>query len=247
MTKLNYSDILDLSQFVGVTNRDVNNFFIKNGVQITSAIVNRGCKHSVSGCGISISLEQIISSAAEIGSTIHALLVGREMPVALLPDTTAVLTRMGKLSDDQRDYLVEYLKENAAPCNNPYYILRCRFIEYSQFQGESVSELIKAAKTSYSTLQNLTDLCCRVYVPFDLKECDNLPFLRTAGHHLVLIRACVNTQLAADYFACQDYSNTATIEGNPLTDQQKQWLSVYLMASEKAREYARFYLVGCRC
>lgn len=164
----------------------------------------------------------------------HQLLFGMSRPVELFGRTKSFIQMIEPLKDT---FLKQKIKECLIAGNletdSPMYVLKERCMEIGFSRGmafHAISSLGFGSAAQQSILS-------QIYAPrFPFRSEQQSEDVREhlCGYDMVL-RDSVRHQVSADYLILQDYSDFAQLNGNALTAEQKEWLSLYLCASPKAQ------------
>ena len=168
----------------------------------------------------------------------HELLFGTRYKLDLFGRTKNFVGLAANLSDlTVQATLRKCLEENHLNTNSPLYVFKQRCLEICAARG---TPIFRANATGFgSPLQaRLISIIFdkeishreEDYTEDELVDC-------TPGFDL-LFRYCLKFSVSADYLILQDYSDFATMNGEPLTPEQKEWLSIYLCATPDAQEHA---------
>lgn len=72
-------------------------------------------------------------------------------------------------------------------------------------------------------------------LPLHIAELKGTELETATGNYGLILRFCMEFNLPADYFLIQDYSDWATSDGQPLSDEERRYLSLYLCATPSAQ------------
>ena len=164
----------------------------------------------------------------------HELLFGMKKPVELFGQIKSFTLLMPTVCNETyRNKIRSCLEANMLKTDSPNYILRERCIEAGTAQGMNYAKI----KALIFGSQTQKDVLEQIYAPdFTFQTDKQAPSVanHSVGFDMVL-RDCRKYGVAADYLILQDYSEFAVINGRPLSEEQAEWLSLFLCASTSAR------------
>lgn len=172
--------------------------------------------------------------AAETGMSIHYLVYGEQLPIELFGRTASYLRIIEKLDDNQRTEIINTLKNDPMTGSNFLVTFKERCYE-AGFAQDLTRRTISYFRRGGDAMQEMLDYLFEEELPNDIEEIHDTPLNKKFCYDLMLIRFCVLFRLSADYLLRRDYSPYAQLDGEPLTDRQRQWLSAYLCATTKAQ------------
>ncbi len=184
--------------------------------------------------------ESILSSvyfATRYGLSCHETLTGETKPTELFGTTAVFVKQMERLPEDVRQDIISALEKGYFQTDSYLYILKQRCYEWSYANGQPVTDLYATCRF----VPSLYTAVCEIIREDISPVADRNGFLLAVKANSLCIgimRLCISCNLAADFFVLQDYSKFAALDGKPLGEQQKLWLSHYLCASPEAKDYA---------
>lgn len=172
----------------------------------------------------------LVYVSTRYGVSCHELLFGTPRPVELFGRTRAFVTLVSSLENEAyKNRLKKHLTNCHLDTDSPLFVFRerCKEVGFSQ----SVPYRTIRAMVLGSTVQQA--ILEQLYAPGLSHRMEFQPdgvVTHAPGFDMVLVE-CRRYQVSADYLVLQDYSDFATINGEALSAEQKEWLTLYLCAS----------------
>jgi hypothetical protein len=164
----------------------------------------------------------------------HELLFGTSKPVELFGRTKSFVLLISTVQDEVfKEKIRNCLTGGVLKTDSPMYILRERCIEAGAAQGMSYAE-IRSMLLGSPTQKIILDEIYAPDFPYQKEKQNHNTANHSLGFNMVL-RDCGKYSVSADYLILQDYSEFAVIEGKALTEQQTEWLSLFLCATPAAQ------------
>ena len=168
----------------------------------------------------------------------HKLLFGTSYATELFGRTKSFIGIIPGLPPGElRTKLYQCLKDGFLETNSPLYILRQRVTEAGFAQGIPFFDLKSNGFGGPLQARIIEEMLEGELSPrqeeYTVKE-----FINCRPGFDLLLHYSSKLKVSADYLILQDYSDFATMNGNPLTSEQKEWLSLYLCASPDAQMQA---------
>lgn len=176
----------------------------------------------------------VIFLASNGSRSCNELLFGVNRPIELFGRTAAFVRRIAAVAPDVREDVFHTLEIGRLDTDNLFLTFKHRCYEagfYKNRSLESLEDFSWATKEQRRMLQELLyqDL------PLQMTELKETELDTDTGNYSLILRFCMELNLPADYFLIQDYSNLATLDGQPLSDEEKRNLSLYLCATPSAQ------------
>lgn len=164
----------------------------------------------------------------------HELLFGTRYPVELFGQTKSFVQFITLVQDDICLETIRCCLANSVlKTDSPMYILRERCIEAGTAQGMNYEEIQSMIFGSPSQKQVIDQIYASDF-PYQTQKQDTSVASHSFGLSMIF-RDCRKYRVSADYLVLQDYSDFAVLDGQPLTAEQKEWLSLFLCATSYAQ------------
>lgn len=184
------------------------------------------------------SQKNLLSGAVYLSSrhhvSCHELLFGTSKPVELFGRTKSYILLISTVQDDVfKEKIRSCLENGVLKTDSPMYILKERCTEVGVAQGKDYSE-IRAMILGSPNQKKIMNAIYAPDFPYQIEKQEPYIANHSLGYEMVM-RDCRKYGVSADYLILQDYSEFAVIEGQALTKEQKEWLSLYLCATPAAQ------------
>lgn len=178
------------------------------------------------------------------GISCHEMLFGKDYPCVVSQSAGIFLRYMGQTNARQRSHILKTLKNNQDLIDCPWYILQTRYFELADECGYSRSKAIQfPVLNQYGVLGAPTNYITTMFAEgLSPKYSVNQEKLKRGGQikmawTLFVCLLCANHEIGADRFLLQDYSDFAVgLDREPLTEEQREWLSAFLCANPSVRD-----------
>lgn len=164
---------------------------------------------------------------------------GESHDIELTGAAKFLVEQVAGLSSAHRTELLDYLTSKRDVITNPIYTMYMRSAELASPRLESVAQFwISVTSERHFLRRARGDFHYDTVNPHEEIK-NNVHYLTTnSSLWWIPLIICPGFDISLDFFVMQDYSRWATLDGAPLMEEQKEILSAFLMASEKAQRHA---------
>lgn len=164
----------------------------------------------------------------------NELLFGENWPVALFGRTAAFVRRMMAASPNTREDILHALEIGRLNTDNLFLTFKHRCYDAAFSKDRSLASLEDFTWATDEQRRVLQELLYQD-LPLQITELKGAELETATGNYGLILRFCMELNLPADYFLIQDYSDRATLNGQPLSDEERRYLSLYLCATPSAQ------------
>lgn len=172
--------------------------------------------------------------------TCHEILFGRKYGNELVGAAEFFIRTITKSSEKTKAQIIPILSEKTLQSDNPYYTVRNRILEFGSVRGLTRRELLRPSWFCSPSVNQMAWMF-DPNVPLMVKDLTPGQLCGTPDYN-ILYRYCIELQVSADMLILADYSHIATLDGEPLTEEQRKWLRMYLTATPYAQRAAFCFL-----
>lgn len=176
------------------------------------------------------------------GISCHALLFQSDYLPRISRRESSFLHSMDRLKPADQRSISMMLRNGYEELHDIQYILKLRLAEVATEAGLDLSEMVSASYPAHAYRKKMTafvsDLSNFWAKPRDgMKE--SIDYMGTPLFLHTLYMICIAYTVSADRLLLQDFSRTAVdLDGSPLTDDQRHYLSLFQCASLHTQELA---------
>lgn len=168
------------------------------------------------------------------GESCNQLIFGETKEISLNGRLAALLRLISYLPESQLAAITEKLEREYLPVNNPLYTLQTRMKERASLYSCELDKFYSDLTRVIINKQLLEQFLYEPQPAYFTGDIWDTMWLSQCSY-TVLLYAAGKERISADYFLCQDYSKYATINGAPLTPEQRRFLSAWLCAKKEAQ------------
>lgn len=167
----------------------------------------------------------------------HYLVFGETIPIELFGRTAGFIRTMNTLTEAKQTEIMSLLQEKKYNASNFFIWFKQRCLECVYADDQNL-DTISNLRWFGSAVNDMAAYLFGNPIPQDLHGVIGTPLNSGADALQIVFYYCYIYAMSADFFLMQDYSPYAQLDGKPLSDTQKAWLSAYLMASMKGQHMA---------